>query len=71
MTDSTGQLHAAAYIRLECFDGDARVLWDHLGFSLALPHENRAQRRPSFAGYYAAQTRDLVADLFLGGHRPV
>lgn len=64
-TDSAGQDHASACIRLEHFEDDARVLWDHLGFSLALPHQNRSQHRTAYEGYYSAQTRDLVADLFM------
>ena len=39
LTDITGQERADLYIRIEHLKNDAQMLWDHLGFELAIPHK--------------------------------
>ena len=61
MTDATGTERSSAYIRLEHFDADAAPLFDHLGFEVRLPHENRSDRGASYQSYYSPALRDIVA----------
>jgi len=61
MTDVTGTERSSAYIRLEHFKTDAAPLFDHLGFELALPHENQSSRFESYQSYYTPKLRDIVA----------
>lgn len=63
VTDATGVDRCNLYIRLEHFAQDARPLFDHLGFAVALPHLNRSVREKDYRGYYDAKTRALVADI--------
>ncbi|GFE51247.1 hypothetical protein So717_30000 [Roseobacter cerasinus] len=63
MQDIEGVERCNLYIRLEAFERDAAPLWDHLGFTLSLPHVNRSERPPQYAKAYDAQSRDLVARL--------
>jgi hypothetical protein len=51
-----------AYIRIESFELDAQPLFTHLGFTLTLPHENRAARDAPYQSYYSQKTADCVAD---------
>lgn len=62
MTDVNGTERCTAYIRLEHFAEDAAPLWDHLGFELMLPHQNRSDRANDFRDYYTPALRDIVAD---------
>lgn len=62
MVDIEGKERCAAYIRLEHFAQDAAPLWDHLGFELSLPHQNRSARVTDFRDYYTPALRDIVAD---------
>ncbi|WP_322866706.1 sulfotransferase family 2 domain-containing protein [Aquicoccus sp. G2-2] len=63
MRDGAGQDHAALFIRLEHFEADAAPLWAHLGFRLALPHENASARANQYAPYYSAADSQLVGEL--------
>ncbi len=58
---SDGTEHVRLYIRLEHFVEDAGPLWDHLGFELSLPHENRSIRAQDYRAYYDADSREQVA----------
>jgi hypothetical protein len=49
------------YIRLEHFADDAAPLIEHLGFDLALPHENASARERAYQKYYTDETREIVA----------
>lgn len=59
LQDASGQEHSALFIRLEHLEQDAAPLWDHLGFTLEIPHENRSERS-GYRDYYDA---DLAAHL--------
>lgn len=65
MLDATGVERAALFIRLEHFTEDSAPLWDHLGFRLSLPHENRSERATDYRAYYddalAAHLGDVCA----------
>lgn len=61
MRDRSGTERADCYIRLEHFEDDARPLIDHLGFEIALPHENASTRAGDFRQYYDPRLRDIVA----------
>lgn len=62
MLHADGVEQCAAYIRLEHFAQDARPLFDHLGFTLTLPHENRSGRHADYRRYYDDPARDAVAE---------
>lgn len=62
MTDTDGRERAQLYIRLEHFKTDAAPLWDHLGFALELPHENKSERARDYSGYYSPKSRQAIAD---------
>ncbi|MFW2544540.1 Type II secretory pathway, pullulanase PulA [Primorskyibacter sp. 2E107] len=62
LTDAQGTEHPAIHIRLEHLDTDAGALWDHLGFRLAIPHENRSLRR-AYQDYYDPALAAHVATL--------
>jgi hypothetical protein len=65
MQDATGAERGALFIRLEHFAEDSAPLWDHLGFRLTLPHENRSDREADYRTYYddalAAHLGDVCA----------
>ena len=65
MQDASGVERDALFIRLEHFDEDSAPLWDHLGFRLSLPHENRSDRDTDYRTYYddelAAHLGDVCA----------
>ena len=65
MQDASGVERDALFIRLEHFDEDSAPLWDHLGFRLTLPHENRSDRETDYRTYYddelAAHLGDVCA----------
>ena len=63
MRDATGEERATLYIRLEHFERDAAPFWDHLGFALKLPHENRSDRDRDYRRYYDDALAALVADI--------
>lgn len=63
MRDTAGRAHAAHFIRLEHFEEDAAPLFEHLGFALELPRENRSARQEDFRSYYRAADRDAVAEI--------
>lgn len=62
MTLTDGTEHCSAFIRLEYFDRDAALLFDHLGFRVALPLSNRSERAPDYRSYYCDKTRAAVAE---------
>ena len=61
MTDAVGVARGDLFIRLEHFSTDAAPLWDHLGFELELPHENRSLRESDYRLYYDDALRGIVA----------
>jgi hypothetical protein len=61
MRRADGQEQANAYIRLEHFAQDVVPLAAHLGFDLALPHDNRSDRAADYRGYYTDALQDIVA----------
>jgi len=63
MRMADGTVRAALFIRLERFEEDAAPLWEHLGFSLDLPHENASARAGDYRGFYESHTRSLIEDL--------
>lgn len=56
-----GKEYATQFIRLEKFEEDAVPMWQHLGFQLNLPHENRSQRETDYRQYYSDSDAALVA----------
>ena len=62
MRHSDGREHCGAYIRIEDFERDSSVLWEHLGFTLDLPHVNRSDRAPDYRSYYDDRAAEAVAD---------
>ena len=62
MRDATGTERCRLYIRLEHFAEDAAPLFEHLGFALSLPVENRSDRARDHTAFYDADLRDIVAD---------
>lgn len=58
-TDPKGTDHCRLYARLE-HPGDLALLWEHLGFQLRLPHENRSDRDQDWRSYYDAETIDII-----------
>lgn len=63
VTDARGVDRCSVYIRIEEFSRDALPLWDHLGFRLCLPHENRSERAVDYRRYYSDEDRALVGGL--------
>ena len=49
------------FIRIEHFEDDAAPLWEHLGFALDLPHENRSARDADYRPYYSERSAECVA----------
>lgn len=49
-------------IRLEAFAQDAVPLFDHLGFDLALPHENPSRRQLDWRGYYSDAAKAAIGE---------
>ncbi len=63
MTACDGREYCDAYLRLEHFDTDAQILWDHLGFEVKVPVVNRSVRAKPYADYYSEADRALIADI--------
>ncbi|MFO7804496.1 MAG: sulfotransferase family 2 domain-containing protein [Paracoccaceae bacterium] len=63
VTDARGVLRGTCFVRLEHVATDAQPLWQHLGFSLDLPHLNTSARDRDYRRYYGADTADLVAQM--------
>lgn len=63
MTRADEQEDCNLYIRLEHFDKDAEPLWDHLGFRLELPFENRSERPQDFRTLYTDDDAERVQRL--------
>jgi hypothetical protein len=62
VSDPDGRERASLYIRLENFASDAQPLWDHLGFSLTLPHCNASDRDSDYRAYYSPKSRAAIAE---------
>lgn len=62
MRRSDGREQCALYIRLEEFETDAALLFDHLGFRLQLPVSNESDRRPEYRSYYDDDSAAAVAE---------
>lgn len=63
MTDCRGAVHCSAAIRLEHFEEDAQPLFEHLGFSIRLPHLNASARAKDYRTYYTPKTREIVSSV--------
>ncbi len=63
LRDADGVERADLFIRLEHLAQDIAPLEAHLGFSLALGHENRSRRVGNYRAAYGAQTREIVAQI--------
>lgn len=63
MRDGAGEERCNLYIRLEHFAEDAAPLFEHLGFSLSLPLENRSARVLDYRSLYTDEMRDVVATI--------
>lgn len=61
MTIAAGSEQCSAYIRLEAFEQDAAPLFEHLGFSVRLPHLNRSAREVDYRPYYDKSAQAAVA----------
>jgi hypothetical protein len=60
MTDAHGRERCDAFIRIEAFEKDARPLWAHLGFKLALQLVNASERCGDYRTYYCDAARQAV-----------
>ena len=61
VTDGGGLVRCALYIRLEHFEEDAALLWEHLGFRLDLPRENVSGRARDYRKYYSESDSGRIA----------
>ncbi|MGR3621748.1 sulfotransferase family 2 domain-containing protein [Pseudophaeobacter sp.] len=61
MRHADGTEQCQTYIRIEHFQRDAVPLFQHLGFDLTLPVENRSDRLRDWRGYYDAETKAAIA----------
>lgn len=62
VTDGAGVEHANLFARLEHLEDDLMPLWDHLGFTLDLPHVNRSARKIDYRGYFSDVTAQSLAN---------
>lgn len=60
---SKGHQHEGLYIRIEHFEDEAEPLFEHLGFRLDLPWENKSKRIRDYRVYYSDDDVDFVADI--------
>lgn len=60
MTAADGLEQAQLFIRLEHFEEDSRPFWDHLGFTLQLPHENASEREADYRAYFSGADAEIV-----------
>lgn len=63
MTTVDGNERCDLYIRLEHFQTDAAPLFDHLGFSLNIPHVNASPRDADYRTYYDDEDAALLGDI--------
>lgn len=61
LQDGTGAERANLFIRLEKFTQDAEPLFVHLGFRLALSHENASRRGASYQDHYTDDLAQIVS----------
>jgi hypothetical protein len=61
VTDAAGRERVDAFVRLEVLEADLAPVWDHLGFTLDIPHENRSQRPDDYRAAYTDETAEAVA----------
>ncbi|MRU16272.1 sulfotransferase family protein [Roseovarius sp. A21] len=64
VTDAKGRERCDAFIRLEHLETDGAPLWEHLGFCLDLPVNNRSTRDRDYRRYYSQDDSTLVKSLF-------
>lgn len=62
MQDAQGREHGH-FLRLEHLEQDMAPLVDRLGFTPAMPHENRSDRVIDYRAYYDQDLQERVADL--------
>ncbi|EBA14955.1 hypothetical protein RSK20926_17202 [Roseobacter sp. SK209-2-6] len=56
-----GSEQCQAFIRIEQFQSDASLLFEHLGFELVLPRINSSKRLADWRPYYDAETKSALA----------
>ena len=61
MRGADGTEHCSAYIRLEHLEKDTAPLWEHLGFRLDIPHENRSGRGADYRTAYSDADAETLA----------
>ena len=74
MRRADGIVQCQAFIRLEAFAEDARLLIHHLGFSIELPQVNKSVRQMDYRQYYsddgaAAIAQSCATDIGQFGYR--
>lgn len=52
------------FFRIEQLDEDLKPLWEHLGFSLTIPHLNQSNRSQDYRSYYSDADAEFVGQLF-------
>lgn len=63
VTDPTGQVRAAAFVRLEHLEQDLRPVEEHLGFKLNLPHLNASERAGPYQDHYNDSDSSYLAQI--------
>jgi len=61
VTSAAGVEHCAAFVRLEHLEQDLAPVWQHLGFTLAIPRANASVRREDYRSYYSDDLAEHVA----------
>jgi hypothetical protein len=65
VSDHSGVDRCDLYLRLEFLQQDTGLLEQHLEIKLKkLPHDNRSKRDRDYAGYYDAQSKNIIAKVF-------
>ena len=63
VTDAAGRERVNAFVRLEALEADLAPVWDHLGFTLDIPHVNRSERPEDYRTAYTEETAEAVAQM--------
>ncbi|SHG91596.1 sulfotransferase family 2 domain-containing protein [Marivita hallyeonensis] len=63
VTDTEGAERCNAFVRLERLEEDLAPVWDHLGFTLPIPHANASDRPRDYRSAYTDLTADAVAQM--------
>ena len=63
VSDASGRERVDAFVRLEALEADLAPVWDHLGFTLEIPHANRSERPEDYRTAYTDETAEAVAQI--------